>query len=119
MKTLLRGGYYIICKSYAKAKNEFFDSYNVNKATLCTIYLDTINLCGHSMMQLLPTEILDWLNPKKSNPDSYFKDSRIDCFIKVNLGWSDRLLGLCKDYPLVGEKNKSNKVIVVPLLIKR
>ena len=64
LKTPLRGCISIICKGYAKAKNKFLKSYDVKKPTLFAIYLDTINLCGYSMMQIFRTEILDWHNPK-------------------------------------------------------
>ena len=32
-------------------------------------------------MQLPPTEILGWVNPKDNNLDSYSKDSPVGCFL--------------------------------------
>ena len=60
----------MICKWYAEASNEFPKSYIANKPTPYIIYLDANDLYGHSMMQLLPTEIF-WVNPKDFNLDNY------------------------------------------------
>ena len=35
------------------------------------------------MIQLLPTEIHDWVNPKKNNLDNYSNDSLIGCFLRI------------------------------------
>ena len=37
------------------------------------------------MMQVLQTEILDWVDPKDFNPDNYSNDSPIGCFQEVVL----------------------------------
>ena len=37
------------------------------------------------MMQLLPTEILDWVNPKDFNLDNYSNKSQIGCFLEVDM----------------------------------
>ena len=44
------------------------------------------------MMQLLPTETLDWVNPKVFNRDHYFNDSPIGWFLKVALDYPNELL---------------------------
>ena len=49
----------MIFKSNAEANNKFLKYYNANKPTSYIIYLDTNNLNGHSLMELLLTEILD------------------------------------------------------------
>ena len=54
--------------------------YDANKPTSYIIYLDANNIYEHSMMQLLPTEIIDRVNPKDFNLDNYFNDSPIGCF---------------------------------------
>ena len=51
------------------------------------------------MMQLFPTEILDWVDPKDFNLDNYSNDSPIGCFLEVDLDYPD------DDYPLTSNKN--------------
>ena len=73
---MIRGSISIICKSHDKANNEFLKSHDANKPTSYIIYLDPNVLYGHSMIQILPTEILDWVNPKDFNLDrTIFLDS--------------------------------------------
>ena len=54
-----KSGISIICKGYAEANNQFLKSYKANKPASYIIYLDARNLYGYSIMQLLPTELLD------------------------------------------------------------
>ena len=74
METLTGGGISMICKRYNEANNKLLKSYNANKPTSYTIYFVADDLYGHSMRQLLPTEILDLANPKGFNLDSYYDD---------------------------------------------
>ena len=59
---------------------QFLKSCDANKTTSYVIYLDGNNLCGHSMMQRLPTEILNWVNPKDFNIDNCSNDSQLGSF---------------------------------------
>ena len=43
------------------------------------------------MMEPLPTEILDWVNPKYFNLDNHSIDSLIGCFLEVDLDYLDEL----------------------------
>ena len=57
----------------------------------CSSYIlnfDINNLCGHSMMQLLSTEILCWVDTKDFNLDIYSNDSPIWCFLDSEMGLS-------------------------------
>ena len=63
----IKGGISMVFKEYAEANIKFLKSYNANKPTSYIIYLDANDLYGYSMMQLHPTEILDWFN------QNYFK----------------------------------------------
>ena len=49
-----------------ETNNKFLKSYNANKRISYIKYLDANNLYEHSMMQLLPTEILHWVSPNES-----------------------------------------------------
>ena len=73
IETIIGVGVSMICKGYAEAKIKFLRSYstskhtsynNTGKPTSYIKYLDVNNLYPHSMMQVSPTEILDWYNPK-------------------------------------------------------
>ena len=57
-------------------------------------------------MQLLPTEILDWVNPKDFNLDNYSNDSTLGCFLEVDLDYPAELHDFHNDYHLVGAKIK-------------
>ena len=61
------------------------------------IYLDANNLYEHSMVQPLPTEILDWASPEKFNLDIYLDDDRICSFLKADLDRADKLHDLYND----------------------
>ena len=56
---------------------KFLKSYDSKKPTSYIIYLDSNKLYGHSMMQFLPTEILDWVNSKDFSLDNYSDNSPI------------------------------------------
>ena len=105
----IRGDTSMICKGYAEASNKFFKSYDANKLTLYSIYLEQKNSYGHSMIELLPTEILDWFNPKDFNLDNYSIDSPIWHLLEVDLDYPDELHDLHNDYPLADRKLKVKK----------
>ena len=49
------------------------------------------------MTQLLPTEILDWVNSKDFNLDNYSNNSLIGCFLQVDPYYPDELHNLHSD----------------------
>ena len=49
------------------------------------------------MMQLLPTETLDWVNPKNFNLDNNSSDIPVDSFLDVDLDYPDELNDLHND----------------------
>ena len=108
IESTIRGDISMICKESPKASNNFLKSYYVNKPTSCIIYLDANNLHGHSMMQLVPTEI-DWVDLKNFDLHNYSDAGPVGCFVEVDLDYPDELHELDNDYPLACEKNKSNK----------
>ena len=70
--------------------------------------MDANNLYGHSMMQLLPTEILAWVPQNDFNLDHYSNHSPIGCFFD----YSDELHDLHNDYPLTFEKIETTKELL-------
>ena len=61
------------------------------------------------MMQLLQTEILVWVNPKKINLYNYSDNGSVGCFLEVGVDYSDELHDLHCDYPLPPDKIKVTK----------
>ena len=43
------------------------------------------------MMQLFPTEILDWVNPKDFNLDNFYNYSPIACVLEAGLDYPNEL----------------------------
>lgn len=112
---MTRGGIFKICKGSAEANNKFLKTCNANKANSYIIYLDADKSYGHFMMQLLPTEILDWVNPKDCNLDNFYSYSSIACVLETGFDYPNELHGL---YNICSwSKKKSNKRNIVCLSI--
>ena len=103
----------MICKDYAKANNKNLKSWDNDKSNSHVIYIDANNLYGHSLKQLLPIKTHDQLNLKDLNSDHYSNDSLLGCFSGVDLHYLEESHDLNNDYPLGGEKNKSNRRNIV------
>ena len=87
----------MICKLYAEVHNKLLKSIDTNKLTSYIIYLEAKNLYGPSVMQLLPTEILDWVNSKYFNLGNYSSDSPIPHSLKVALDYPNEIHDLRYD----------------------
>lgn len=61
------------------------------------------------MIQLLSTEVLDYVNLKSFHLDNYTDDGSIGCFLEIRLDYPNELHDLHNDYPLVAEKIKDTK----------
>ena len=61
------------------------------------------------MVQLLPNEILHWVNTKDYILDNYSNDSPIGCFLKVDPDYLDKLHDVHNDYPSADEKTEVKK----------
>ena len=101
----------MLCKGYAEANNKLLKSHNTNKPTSYIIYLDANNLYVYmdTMTQPLPTEILDWVNPKDFSLDNYSNDCPIGCSLEVVLDYPDELHDLHNVYPLASQKIELKK----------
>ena len=65
------------------------------------MYLDANDLYGHSVIQLLPFELLDWVYLDNFNLDNYFDNGSKRCFLEVDLSCPDELHDLHTYYPLL------------------
>ena len=79
---MISGSISLIFQGYAEASNEFLKLHDPNKPTSYIIYFDANNLYGNCMMQLLPFEVLNWVDPKKFNLDNYSDDASIGCSLE-------------------------------------
>ena len=94
----------MIWKGYAEANNKYLNVYNGNKSTSYTIFWDLKIFYEHSMMHFLSTQMLDWVNPKDFNLNSYSNDIPIDFFLEIYLYYPDELHDLHNNFPLSGKK---------------
>ena len=62
---MISGDISIICKSCREVNNKLLKPNDPSKPSTIDVCLNANNLYGHSIMQLLATEILDWANHKK------------------------------------------------------
>ena len=92
-----RGGTSIICRGHSETNNKFLKSYDPSNPSKNIMYLDANNLYEHSMMQLLPTEIFDWVIPKNFNPDNFYDDGSIGSFLELDRDYFDELHYLHSD----------------------
>ena len=93
----------MIYKDYAEASNKLLLLYDANKPTSYIIYLEPNNLYQHLMMQLLPTEILNWVN--HFILDDCSNDGLIDSFLEIDFDYSDQR-DMHNDYLFLGWKIK-------------
>ena len=89
----------MIYKDYAEASNKLLLLYDANKPTSYIIYLEPNNLYQHLMMQLLPTEILNWVN--HFILDDCSNDGLIDSFLEIDFDYSDQR-DMQNDYLFLG-----------------
>ena len=64
--------------------------------------LDANNLSERLMMLIFLSGIPDWVNSQDFNLDNYCNDSRVGCFLEVDLDYPDELQDFHNDFPLVG-----------------
>ena len=81
------------------------------------MYLDVNNLYRHSMMQLLPIGIIDWVNPIHFYQDNYPGNGPRGFFLTVDLDHPDVLHDLHNDDPLAPEKVKISKEMFSEFLL--
>ena len=79
------------------------------KPTSYIIYLNSNNLYGNFLMQLLLTQILDWVMQKYFNLNSYPINSPIGSLLKVDIDYPDESHNLYNNYLFSRWKNKSNR----------
>ena len=115
VESMISGTISMICKGYAKGNNKSLKLYDSDKPISYILYLDANNLYGHSVVQSLPAEKLDWVSPDKFNPDNYSNNSSVGFFLEADLDCPAELNDMHNDYPLAVVKIKVTKEI---LLIK-
>ena len=88
----MRGGISYIAKRYSKANNKQMQSYDVNKPTKFSTYLDANNLYGWAMSQYLPYSGFIGLNQKeinRSDENLIEENSLVGHILEVDLKYPD------------------------------
>ena len=67
------------------------------------------------MMQLLPTEILDWVISKDFNLVNCSNNRPTGCFSEVGTDYLDELHDVHNDYTLAAERSTRSKVVQISI----
>ena len=109
----IRGGICHAIHRYTKANNKYINSYDKNKESSFTEYLDENNMYGWTMSQKLPADDFKWKqNMLKFNEDfikGYDEDSDEGYILEVEVEYPKYLNDLHSDLPFVPERMKINK----------
>ncbi|CAG8834072.1 6342_t:CDS:1, partial [Racocetra persica] len=101
----IRGGMTMASYRYAKANNPKCPDYDSSKPKFWVLYEDFNALYSGTMMQYMPTEILEKVGPEKvSDIRSIAPDAEIGYTLKVDLEVPVHLHDFFADYPLAPEK---------------
>ena len=74
---------FITSEGYTEPTNKLLKSYNANESGSFILNLDANHLYRQSMMQLLPTGIFDWVNPKDFSINNNSNNVLIGCLIWI------------------------------------
>ena len=74
---------FITSEGYTEPTNKLLKCYNANESGSFILYLDANHLYRQSMMQLLPTGIFDWVNPKDFSINNNSNNVLIRCLIWI------------------------------------
>ena len=112
----IRGGICQATHRYAKANNKYMKNYDKNVESSFMEYLDTNNLYGWAMSQILPVNDFKWIKKEelsKFNEDfikNYDENGNIRYFLEVDIDYLKELFNLHKDLPFLSESKKVNKI---------
>ena len=108
----IRGGITQGVHHYASANNKYMmgDLYNPNKESSYLQYLDTNNLYGWAMPQLLSTSKFKWVDIKPSQIHALIASKVKGYLLEVSVRYPTELHNSHNDLPFMYEKMKINKV---------
>ena len=97
----IRGGItQVVCK-YASANNKYMgDKFNPNEDTTYLQYLDTNNLYGWAMSQLLPTGGFKWVNVNPNEISELATRTEKGYLLEVDVSYPKELCNPHNDLPL-------------------
>ena len=103
MEKGLRGGVCMVSTRFAKANNPQCPDYDSTKPNSWVMYLDSNNLYGWAMMQLLPVGGFQWVNAELDEVLTMPDDVAEGYIIEVDLEYPEHLHDSHNDYPLAPE----------------
>jgi len=103
MEKGLRGGVCMVSTRFAKANNPQCPDYDSTKPNSWVMYLDSNNLYGWAMMQLLPVGGFQWVNAELDEVLTMPDDAAEGYIIEVDLEYPEHLHDSHNDYPLAPE----------------
>ena len=100
MEKGLRGGVCMVSTRFAKANNPQCPDYDSTKPNSWVMYLDSNNLYGWAMMQLLPVGGFQWVNAELDEVLTTPDDATKGYIVEVDLEYPEHLHDSHNDYPL-------------------
>ena len=116
IKKGMRGGVSYIANRYGKANNKYMKNHDKNAQSKYIIYLDANNLYDWAMSQYLPTGNFRWMKDKEINKidlGKYKTNGKKGLILEVDPEYPQELHDLHNDYPVVPEKAKVSKNILL------
>ena len=86
-----RSGISYISNRYSKANNKYLKSHDPKQQSKHNLYLDTNNLYGYAMSNLLPISGFKWLDPKEFDLNKCTSNNSKGCVLKVDLEYPKEL----------------------------
>lgn len=98
----IRGGISYISNRYSKANNKYLETYDSTEPSKYIVDLDSNNLYGGAMCELLPVGDYRWEKDIKNYDYKTINGAR-GCILEVDIDYPAHLHDLHKDYPLCPE----------------
>ena len=107
----IRGGITQAVRKYASANNKYMgDKFNPNEDTIYLQYLDTNNLYGWAMSQLLPTGGFKWTDVNPNEISELTTRTDKGYILEVDVSYSCELCNQHNDLPFMCERMEINGV---------
>ena len=106
----IRGRICQVSQRYAKASNKYMNNYDKNIESSYIEFLDPNNLYGWAISQKLPVDGFKWVKTLSKFNEDFIKkcdeNGNKGCFLEVDVGYREKLLGLHNDSPFLPKRKK-------------
>ena len=97
-KNGMREGVSHMSQIYSKVSKKYLTLYDPKQELHHLLYLDTNNLYGYAMSEVLPTGRFKWIDHNEFDVNKYTCNSSKGCALKVNLEYPKEFKELHNDY---------------------